>query len=535
MRIHVLGRVPVRFKDGVRWITVKPNGPENKGTPVKLDDRTGEVLAGMGGKFNGRHISSVPEGGRHEQQGAQSVISWAHAPKEPEKPKYEGIDKYKPSEGLRKKAKEFSTEFVKKELENIGLRKAFDITDKGKAVKSLQENYDDLRNRYGHKWLTENSGEETYEQAFDMDACRSKAEKVFKEEYEDLTDGEDGLTHEEVRDLKELYAEKIRLSALQEVINRSVFYTERRELEKSDFYQNLSNLRSKMGDRIEAMTMLPSRRPENRKKRLLKKRREAEKQRAQKQYSQNKKALEAQFKQLSSKNITPKIKKLNSDLANAKSSVDVVSALNASGLLGSVNGFNLMDTNTARSVAQAYSDICSKYPFLVGSLNSVSVKPMGPRIYGSCYLALGAIEFSSRYYRRGQESGFNLSYARDVRDEYHPAGTDAKGAAYAVAAHELGHAIEGCIEKQAKALGLVGNGRRFISKRIKDSVLKTLSFANTKDLVKANLSDYANTNESEFFAEAVSEYMCSPNPRPVAAEVGKILDKCLSGDFSDIL
>lgn len=76
MEVHVLHRVAVRFKDGVRWITVKPNGPENKGTPVKLDDRTGEVLAGMGGKFNGRHISSVPEGGRHEQHGAQSVISW---------------------------------------------------------------------------------------------------------------------------------------------------------------------------------------------------------------------------------------------------------------------------------------------------------------------------------------------------------------------------------------------------------------------------------------------------------------------------
>ncbi len=76
MTIKILGRVPVRFKDGVKWITVKPNGPENKGTPVKLDDRTGEVLAGMGGKFNGRHISAAPRGGRQEQVGAQSVIDW---------------------------------------------------------------------------------------------------------------------------------------------------------------------------------------------------------------------------------------------------------------------------------------------------------------------------------------------------------------------------------------------------------------------------------------------------------------------------
>ncbi|WP_306572589.1 hypothetical protein [Parasutterella excrementihominis] len=76
MNVKILGRVPVRFKDGVKWITVKPNGPENKGTPVKLDDRTGEVLAGMGGKFNGRHISAAPRGGRQEQFGVQAAIDW---------------------------------------------------------------------------------------------------------------------------------------------------------------------------------------------------------------------------------------------------------------------------------------------------------------------------------------------------------------------------------------------------------------------------------------------------------------------------
>lgn len=47
------------FTDGDRWITVHPNGKENKGTPVKLDEATGEVKAGMGGKFNGQKISEA--------------------------------------------------------------------------------------------------------------------------------------------------------------------------------------------------------------------------------------------------------------------------------------------------------------------------------------------------------------------------------------------------------------------------------------------------------------------------------------------
>lgn len=41
-----------------KWITVKPNGPSKKGQPALLGEG-GEVLGGMGGKFNGQKISSV--------------------------------------------------------------------------------------------------------------------------------------------------------------------------------------------------------------------------------------------------------------------------------------------------------------------------------------------------------------------------------------------------------------------------------------------------------------------------------------------
>lgn len=41
-----------------RWITVKPNGAENKGTPVEIDD-SGRVVKGMGGKFKGEKINEI--------------------------------------------------------------------------------------------------------------------------------------------------------------------------------------------------------------------------------------------------------------------------------------------------------------------------------------------------------------------------------------------------------------------------------------------------------------------------------------------
>lgn len=41
-----------------KWITVKPNGPNHKGKPVRISD-DGTIIAGMGGKFNGQKINTV--------------------------------------------------------------------------------------------------------------------------------------------------------------------------------------------------------------------------------------------------------------------------------------------------------------------------------------------------------------------------------------------------------------------------------------------------------------------------------------------
>ena len=46
-------------QDGDKWITIHPNGPDAKGMPMKIDDATGEVKAGAGGKFNGQKIGSL--------------------------------------------------------------------------------------------------------------------------------------------------------------------------------------------------------------------------------------------------------------------------------------------------------------------------------------------------------------------------------------------------------------------------------------------------------------------------------------------
>lgn len=49
-------------EDGDRWITVRPNGANGKGRPALIDETSGTIKAGMGGKFNGRSIDDIPRG-----------------------------------------------------------------------------------------------------------------------------------------------------------------------------------------------------------------------------------------------------------------------------------------------------------------------------------------------------------------------------------------------------------------------------------------------------------------------------------------
>ena len=538
MNIKILGRVPVRFKDGVKWITGKPNGPENKGTPVKLDDRTGEVLAGMGGKFNGRHISAAPRGGRQEQPGAQAVIEWSKAPKAPQKPQYTGSDKYtKTAKLVKSTQKEFTPDSVSKAIKDLNYPYTIDLDNKDQILKELDKEYDRLRSM-GYPYGPDEA-EKVYERAMSFQAARKRVDDIFERDYGDLTKGEDGLEPDEVEDLKNLYAERLRLSALERVAEASVWYTDRADFRSTDFYKALDKASSKLGDKVDALAALPSRRPANRQKRQLQQKKKFEAERFKREQKRAMNAFQAQFSKELAKNVKPQIQKLNSDLASASTSADVVAALDSSGLMNApTQGLNLMGPDTARSIGQAYSDICSKFPFLAGNIGRANCSRLGSSTYGQCSMSRGAIDFNTKYYGRGNEASFAASFSNCIATQFHPQGVMSKGAAYAVASHELGHAIEGRLEKLMKAAGVDTTEKRkkryFISGRVMDKALSNLSLQNDPLVIKKELSDYANTDSAEFFAEAVSEYLCSPSPRPVAAEVGKILERFMKNDFSDL-
>ena len=68
-----------------RWITVKPNGAENKGSPVKIDE-SGRIEAGMGGKFNGEKINEVRKSFVGAKTPSKEHLAAAVKPKDEKKP-----------------------------------------------------------------------------------------------------------------------------------------------------------------------------------------------------------------------------------------------------------------------------------------------------------------------------------------------------------------------------------------------------------------------------------------------------------------
>lgn len=115
--LFALGRQKKKLaQDDAKWITVHPNGQSHKGRPALIDTASGEVLGGMGGKFNGRHISAVKKGG--EQAGAQmNVNRLNHKSSMMNGQKIEFTNKT-PKDIERQKIAERSNEYMKRYIQN---------------------------------------------------------------------------------------------------------------------------------------------------------------------------------------------------------------------------------------------------------------------------------------------------------------------------------------------------------------------------------------------------------------------------------
>lgn len=184
-------------QDAAEWITVHPNGKgmtksgaKAKGRPVLIEGSTGEVLGGMGGKFNGRHISAVSKRGKNEQHSAQQAINY-----------YKNKDKYEKAREAKRNqtsGKTYESIFrkedfrVKKETQNAVLVHFTDFSeepwfdgddkrwDRDVWLPKSQIQLNDGMVTSIAGWLAKKHGIETNESRARTDERKNRYEEVIK-------------------------------------------------------------------------------------------------------------------------------------------------------------------------------------------------------------------------------------------------------------------------------------------------------------------------------------------------------------------
>ena len=228
------------------------------------------------------------------------------------------------------------------------------------------------------------------------------------------------------------------------------------------------------------------------------------------------------------KNPQPKVVPFSQvGIGSAKSVKEVEDILNGAGVFrsGSMCKLDGCDLDSAKSIASAYQQIFEKYPQLRGKFGAVTAKNLGSSTYAQCWLRSdGRVDVNNASGFYSNWSNVVKSYERDVLRNWHPFGTTAES----VVTHEVGHAIDGYLANSGILGGYNAAGEyRYASSLLRSRIMKQCGLI-VKDSASA-VSRYGAKNPQEWFAEAFAEYITSANPRPVAATLGKEIEKLLKG------
>jgi hypothetical protein len=174
-----------------------------------------------------------------------------------------------------------------------------------------------------------------------------------------------------------------------------------------------------------------------------------------------------------------------------------------------------LSAETKQGIYDCIQGVYSKLPEAKDVVDGIVVNNRLKTVYAQCSLNTGTIDLAGAFYKDIPK--LKLSYERDLKSLFHPAGTDY----HSILTHEIGHAVTG---KIAKKLGLTF---REFGDKLEDEVLKELGLS--KADVGVKLSFYSRKNSLEFIAEAFAEYMDSKAPRRIALKVGEKLKSYLGG------
>lgn len=182
------------------------------------------------------------------------------------------------------------------------------------------------------------------------------------------------------------------------------------------------------------------------------------------------------------------------------------------------------DVNIAKGIYNALDNLYTKYPQLIGKLNSITSKPLDPGTYAQCHVGLGAggVDINTNLFTSLDK--VTRSYERDLQANFHPANTDWKS----IITHEFGHAVDDYLTNNLHLFDTQQTWKhKYASAAMRPKVMRACGLK-VSDVATA-VSGYASKNHFEWFAECFAEYLDSENPRQVAAEFGKQLEEIMKG------
>lgn len=232
---------------------------------------------------------------------------------------------------------------------------------------------------------------------------------------------------------------------------------------------------------------------------------------------------------------------------DCKSADDIEEKLRANGCVAHDKKVDLngVQIDAAKMAGNAIDEFYQKIPMAKGKLGSIIARPMDSATYaGSVSGGFGdEVYLNSDENHFGNTEKLKEAYQRDVKKKFHPDGTGED----LILKHELAHKLDSYLTRTLKK-DAVGDECKDISTLVLEEVSEKLGIDEYD--VKAEVSGYARKRavgdwdwispsrnlqkqghfsgkDLEFYAEALGEYLSSPNPRRVAVEVWNATQKYL--------
>lgn len=178
-----------------------------------------------------------------------------------------------------------------------------------------------------------------------------------------------------------------------------------------------------------------------------------------------------------------------------------------------------IDVESAKYVYRTYEKFFEKFPQMRGKLAAPVSAKKDRTVYADCMVGFGngGITINrSRFYDYGK-------FKKSVSDDFAKGWFSSKD----VVMHELGHAMDDFLSVNQHLFGVNGKSKSdFVSNKVRPMILRD-SGIKLGD-IRTEVSEYATTNQHEWFAEVFAEYMSSENPRKCASSFGKWLEEVMS-------